>query len=114
MSVGRTQRILFASGAQAPGASVNQDKVSLTGQRRVQGAYHQSPATAPAAGFPRVRQSADGVNWSIVNVLPQDPSQLPEVVFPFDIPIELPYVAIEWTNGGLATTLRAGAWAVPT
>lgn len=104
-------RLLYrAAAAIGGGASFNMPKKNLAGHRRVIGNFHAS--NAAAVGFPRVRQSADGVNWDLVYVIPQDATQ-PDFQYPFDLHILLPYVSVEYTHGGAAGTLSATAATLP-
>jgi hypothetical protein len=110
----RALRILRGSAEVLAGAaSFNQPKLNLGGHRRITGMFAVTNGTAAAAGFPRIRQSADGITWSVVRVLAIDPTQLTAVVYPFDELILLPYVALEFTNGVAGTTLNVSAWALP-
>lgn len=84
-------------------------KIRVVGLSRIQGGFHCDEA--PAAGFPRVRQSLDGTNWSLVQQIAQDPSQS-EYQYYFDFKIRMPYVQVQWTQGGTnATYLRANVYA---
>lgn len=85
----------------AAAAEVNMDKFRVGGYTRVVGSFHAS--SAAAAGFPRVRQSADGVNWSLSYVIAQDLS-MAGFQYPFSIPLYLPYVSIEYTQGAADST----------
>ncbi len=94
-----------------PGASVL-GKLRVEGYHRIRGNFHTD--AAPAVGFPRVRQSVDGVTFSRVSVLQRDLSQ-PGFQFPFDVEIRLPYVIVEYTQGGVGSTfIFARAEVVPT
>ena len=101
-----------AQASLAGAASVSCPKVRLAGLRRVVGNFHLAAGMAPAAGYPRVRQSADGVNWDLVTVIPQDGGQA-DVQFPFDLTLQLPYVAVELVNGGVVGNCSANAMALP-
>lgn len=93
--------LLFqSSGSLAIGAEVNNEKFRVQGYERLVGNFHAT--TAAAAGFPRIRQSADGVNWSLVYVILVDATQA-DFQYPFDIKIRLPYIAIEYTQGAVAS-----------
>lgn len=112
----RAVRLFNVSAAKGNAETAGIGKINLGGQRRVVGVFEQDAATAPAAGYPRIRQSADGVNWSLTLPLAQDMQQLALtglVVFNFDEIVRLPYVAIEWVNSAAPTNLRATAWAMP-
>lgn len=97
-------RILYSNGAIGAGASVAATGVNLDGTSRLVGNFHST--TAAAAGFPRVRQSVDGTNWSVVTVLAQDVSQA-DFQYPVNVALTLPYVSVEYTDGGAGGTLRA-------
>ncbi len=105
----RAEPILQSSGSVGAGASLNQ-QLNLLGQKRVVGNF--DCAQAPAAGFPRIRQSVDGVNWSIVFIIPQDLGQA-NLQFPFNVEIRLPYVSIEFTQGAAPGNVFAGAYTQP-
>lgn len=95
----------------AIGATVRNQKFRVLGYRRVVGNFHVS--TAAAGGFPRIRQSADGVNWSNVTVINVDPSQS-NFQYPFDVEIILPYISVEYTQGAaLSTFIYCFAQALP-
>lgn len=85
----------------AAGASVNMPKFRVGGYTRLAGNFHAS--TAAAAGFPRIRQSADGVNWSLLYVLAPD-GAMSGFQYPFSISVILPYVSIEYTQGAADST----------
>lgn len=114
LNVQRAVRIVRVTAlAVAPNAAVVlQPKLNLGGHRRVRGMIEQTVNTLAGAGFPRVRQSADGITWQLVTVLPLDPGQA-TTVYPFDVAVQLPYVAIEYENGGAQADVRATAWALP-
>lgn len=118
MSLAATNRSLrllrFESAAPVgAGGAVDQPKLKVGGDMRVRGIYRMDPGTAPAVGYPRVRQSEDGVNFDVVEVVAQDLSQLPRVVFPFDVQLRWPYVAVEFVNGAVPSVVRATATAEP-
>lgn len=92
---------LVAAGNTALGTSA---VASVDGLSRLVGNYHCT--TAPAAGYPRVIQSVDGVTPSITTVLTQDVTQ-PDFQYPVNVAITLPYVSVEWTQGAAPGTLRA-------
>lgn len=93
-------------------ASVHQQpRINLFGYRRVVGKFHAD--VAPAAGFPRIRQGVAATQFSDIFVVPQDFTQ-PGFQFPFDIPLDMDWVSVEWTTGGGAGAfLRALAVALP-
>lgn len=75
--------------------------VRAVGHRQVIGNFHvDQPA---AAGYPRVRQSVDGVNWSRTTVIPRDTTQV-DYQYPFAVALRMPYVQIQYTQGGVAST----------
>lgn len=79
---------------------------SVEGMRRLVGCI--TTTAAPAAGFPRLRFSADGTNYDISLPLTRDTSQA-NYCYPFDVDIYLPFCAIELTNGAGGATVRAHA-----
>jgi len=89
----------------AGGGTFNPGKFNLTGYTRIAGVFHMTAGTA-AAGFPRIRQSADGTNWDYVTVLTADSTQATSV-YTFDIAILAPYVIFEFTNGATPNNLSA-------
>lgn len=99
-------RLVLCNGAIAAGNTAlgTSAAVNVDGLTRLTGNYHCT--TAPAAGFPRVRQSVDGVNWSDTFVLTQNVLQ-PDFQYPVNVAITLPYVSVEWTQGAAPGTLRA-------
>lgn len=78
-------------------AAVVRTKQRAVGHQRVLGYLYADQA--PASGFPRVRQSEDGVNWTRDQVIPQDLSKT-NYHYPFDLVLRQPYVMVEWTQGG--------------
>lgn len=84
----------------------------VIGHRRIVGYFKLAAGMAPAAGYPRVRWSADGSTWDIVRVIPVDPTQA-DPTYTFDVAVEAPYVAIELTNGAVAGNASAFANAIP-
>jgi hypothetical protein len=78
--------------------TVSMPKFRVDGYKRIVGNFHVT--TAAAAGYPRIRQSADGVNWSLVYTIAVDPTQS-NFQYPFDIEVRLPYVSVEYTQGGV-------------
>lgn len=96
---------LAQGAALGAGAEVNMDKFRVGGYTRVVGNLHAS--TAAAAGYPRVRQSADGLNWSLSYVIAQDLS-MADFQYPFSIPLYLPYVSIEYTQGAAPSAFFYG------
>jgi hypothetical protein len=84
----------------------------VRGQARVTGSFTLGAGMAPAAGFPRIRQTIDSVNFGTVQVM-QDLSQLPAIVFPFDAPIQNEFLSLEYTNGAVAGSIVVVANAMP-
>lgn len=76
-------------------------KFRVDGYERIVGNFHVS--TAAAAGYPRIRQSADGIIWSRVDIINIDPTQA-DFQYPFDLAIVLPYVAVEYRQGAAQST----------
>ena len=99
-------RLVLCNGAIAAGNTAlgTSAVVNVDGLSRLVGNYHCT--TAPAAGYPRVIQSVDGVTASITTVLTQDATQ-PDFQYPVNVAITLPYVFVEWTQGAAPGTLRA-------
>ncbi len=89
--------LLFnASASLAAGGEVSNQKFRVQGYERLVGSFHAT--TASAAGFPRIRQSADGVTWSLVYVILADGTQA-DFQYPFDIKVRFPYVSVEYIQG---------------
>jgi hypothetical protein len=114
----RESPLLFAVAAPqvglAPSDATNSVRLKrVGGHRRLVGEFRLPAGSAPLAGFPRVRFSHDGVTFLRTLALVQDAAQLPDVVFPCDVLIDCPYVAVEWANSPVATTLDATIWALP-
>lgn len=101
--------LLYSTTAVNAGATSNMAKFRVQGYARVVGSYHATNFGA-AAGFPRIRQSADGVNWSLVYVVTQDAAQA-GFQYPFDITIRLPYVSIEYQQAAGGASGAFYAWA---
>lgn len=107
--VGPSKRVLMlqrndADGVIAPAARVL-GHLRCEGLQRVSGMFLSDQP--PASGYPRVRQSADGTNWSLVTAVARDLSQA-GYLFRFDFVRRFPYVQVEWTHGGVqGTYLRA-------
>ena len=100
----RAQSTNFAIGAAVSGMA------RVTGRKTIKGNVHVS--TASAAGYPRIRQSTDGVVWSLVDVIAVDGGQ-PDFQYPFEIEVKLPYVQIQYTQGvALSTFLYVQAQVV--
>lgn len=94
------------------GSSVNNPLWNCYGYKRIVGNVHVS--TAAASGFPRIRQSANGVTFSRSDVILVDPTQS-GFQYPFDIEIKFPYIAVEYTQGGVDSTflyIQADAYPV--
>ncbi len=89
-----------SSAAFAPAAEIL-GKLRVEGYHRIKGNLHVD--AVPAVGFPRVRQSVDGLTWSIVDVINRDLSQA-DFQFPFDFQLRLPYVEFNYTQGAGAST----------
>lgn len=105
-------RLLVNTAAVAGGASVKCNKIRLLGQKVVVVEFVSD--TAPAAGFPRVRQSTVGDGtWDDVYTIPRDTNQA-NFTYKAVVPIYLPYVAVEWTQGAVASTFtRCNVFALP-
>ena len=93
------------SAAIAGAGTYNPGKWNLTGYSRLAGVFQVS-AGAAAAGYPRIRQSADGTNWAYTSVLTADATQATST-YTFDIAIYAPYVQIEYTQNGTPGNLTA-------
>lgn len=72
---------------------------------RLTAVFVMTTGSAPAAGFPRIVQSVDGVSSDIITALTLDTSQSHAVVYTADIALLLPYVFVQFTNGGVATSV---------
>lgn len=72
---------------------------------RLTAVFVMTTGTAPAAGFPRIIQSVDGVSSDIITALTLDTSQSHAVVYTGDVSLMLPYVFVQHTNGGVATSI---------
>lgn len=79
------------------------------GYRRLQGQIVLAAGMTPAAGFPRVRWLANATTVMISRALSLDPTQATPV-YTFDVPVEGPYVTVEYTNGA-AVAGNVSAWA---
>lgn len=96
-------------------ASISSGPIEVSNYGRLTAVFHQSAATAPAAGFPIVYLSVDGTAATEIFVVgTQDTTQLPEIVYTIDVALTLPFVRIEYTNGASATTLSYLVLAWPT
>jgi len=105
------QTWLLREATAAPGpvaaASTHNGMLRATGLGRVVGQYVTD--AAPAAGFPRVRFSEDGITWTVSRQIAQDLTQA-NLAYVFDLPVEGPYVSVEFTVGGApGTFMYAGA-----
>ena len=100
------------SAALGIGATINTFARAL-GHSRVVGQFACTTGTALAVGFPRVRFSNDGTTFQVVRLVAIDAAASAAAgmdVYPFDLPVEGPYVAVELTNGGVGAA-AASAWA---
>lgn len=109
----KTLRLLHRDdddGTLAAAGEVTTGLVRVVGLARARGLLQAD--TAPAAGYPRIRQSIDGENFGIVQPIPRDYSQA-GYAYSFDVAIQGNYLIVEWTHGGSqATYLRASVEAV--
>lgn len=104
--------LLYSSDAIAGAGTVSNPKTRVTGWKYVKGCFSLDSGMAAAAGYPRVRQSADGVTWDLEDVIAADGGPANGVQYPFKIEIMHDYVAIELVNGAVAGNCRATAAAV--
>lgn len=108
----REYRLIRRVSANLDAAGTVNVMARVLGHRRVVGYFALAAGMAPAAGYPRVRWSVDGSTWNVVRVLAVDPTQATPV-YPFDLAVEAPYVAIELTNGGVGGNVAVFANAIP-
>lgn len=100
----------FDAAAVGAGASFGNGKINVTGYRRVVGNWHlPAGANGPAAGFPVVRQSHNGIAFDLAVTVTQDFSQ-PDVQFPFDFELVGNYIQVLYTQGGVGDAFLRG-WA---
>lgn len=103
--------VLVSSGALAAGATLQNGQCNALGYSRIVG--HVFSSAAPAAGYPRVTQSADGVTVDRIDVISQDTGQTTPFVYAIDIPIYAPYVSVQVQDAGAGSTVRVATYAVP-
>jgi hypothetical protein len=113
--VGRQAQTLVSTGPVviAPAASLAANAHPVARFSRLTAVFHLAPGGAPAAGFPRVVQSINGVSDDLATPATQDVAQLPEVVYTVDVQLSAPYVKIEFTDGGAGCTLSYAAMGRP-
>jgi hypothetical protein len=110
----KSTKLLVFSGAVGGGGTVTQPKVDVFGFTQVVGNYNLTGGATPALGFPRIRQSADGVTFSNSFQIPQDLTQ-GGTQYPFNVEVRAPYIAIELTLAvGGAVDAVAQAIVTPT
>lgn len=111
LGASRRVALLERSAVALAPAGVIVTKLRVEGYHRIKGNFHVD--NPPANGFPRVEQSVDGITFSLVSILQQDPTQA-DIQFPFDIQLRLPYVRVRYTQGGVgATFINAWVYVVP-
>lgn len=94
------------------GGSLSIASIDAGGFTHVRGFITNSTGVA-AAGFPRVRQSEDGTNFDITEVIPQDATQ-PNFTYTLNILIIAKFISVEFTaGGGGAANFRADVRLVP-
>lgn len=82
------------------------------GHKRVVGLYTFTAGTVMDAGFPRVRFSNNGTTFQVIRLIAIDAAASAASgvdVYPFDLPVEGPYVAVELTSTPGAAAVAAWA-----
>jgi hypothetical protein len=100
----------FTSVAFGAGASLEVMPFDAHGYQLVRGYLFTSAAAA--AGFPRIRMSADGTNFDLTFAIPIDPTQ-PANTHTFSLAVQARFISFEYTAGGAPATVRADVELVP-
>lgn len=101
--------LLVGASTVAAAGTYQQNQVDVTGFKYIRGYIFSS--LAAAANFPRIRQSVDGQNWDVIDVIAQDVTQA-NFVYTIDVEIFGNYATVEYTDAGAGSTVRASVWAV--